>query len=117
MIDCLGIVSVSLNNVPNDPSSLIDNNVQTIYEDHVGKLWNRADLEEVWTSLIERVRGLFIIKMSRLLERASHNNVQDIYEDRGGNLWIGTSDGLNLLNRQTGWFYSGLLTTQMTYIP
>ena len=34
----------------------------------------------------------------------SHPNVNDLYEDDDGNLWIGSSNGLNLLDRRTKTF-------------
>jgi len=38
------------------------------------------------------------------LKSISHNTIRAIAEDSKGNFWVGTTNGLNLMNRQTGEF-------------
>ncbi len=41
-------------------------------------------------------------------EAISDNSVRAIYEDRHGRIWVGTRNGLNRLNPETGEFKSYL---------
>jgi len=87
---------------PNDPTSLSNNKVISIYEDSFGNLWigthggglNKFDREkEKFTRYINNPYDASSI---------SGNNIYSIYEDNSGELWFGTYDkGLNKFNRAT----------------
>jgi PAS domain S-box-containing protein len=77
---------------PDDPSSLSDNIVQAVYEDHTGTLW------------VGTVNGLN--QFDRKTEQFTHytanpadphslqnNYITALYEDQSGILWIGTDGG------------------------
>ena len=87
-----------------DPSSLSDNQIRSLYVDRDGVLWVGT-----WTGGLNRY--------DRITERfhrymhdpddphsLSHNQVLTIYEDPTGTFWIGTDSGLNELDRDTGRF-------------
>ena len=85
-------------NDPNDPHSLSNNDVQSIYQDQAGVLWigtagglDRLDRESVPGA----GAGQFIHYRNdpRDPHSLSNNNVTSIYEDRMGVLWIGTFGG------------------------
>ncbi len=79
---------------PNNPASLSNNKVQSIYRDNSGNLWigtagglNRLDEKN----------GRFIhyIHDQKNSNSISGNIIWSIYQDSRGTLWIGTTDGLN----------------------
>ena len=86
-------------NDPDDPHSLSNDNVQSIYEDQAGVLWigtnggglDRLDRE----SAPGAGAGQFIHYQNDPDDphSLSNDNVQSIYEDQAGVLWIGTNGG------------------------
>jgi two-component system sensor histidine kinase ChiS len=92
-------------NDPDDPHSLSNDNVQSIYEDRAGVLWvgtlggglNRFDREaEQFTHYQNDPNDPHSL---------SNNSVSSIYEDQAGVLWVGTNGGgLDRLDRETGYF-------------
>src|SRR5690606_11995638 len=89
---------------PDNPDSIVSNDVYTIYEDKQHNLWigTRDGLD-----LFDRENEKFIhfqhdpAKDSSL----SNNFVLSLFEDHLNNLWVGTQyGGLNLMNRRTGEF-------------
>lgn len=85
---------------PDDPGSLNDNWISSVYEDHAGVVW-----------IGTRDGGLE--RYDRELDRFTHfqndpndpnslsdNEVLSIYEDQAAVLWIGTRGGLDRLDRE-----------------
>ncbi|NGP87954.1 two-component regulator propeller domain-containing protein [Fodinibius halophilus] len=90
--------------------TLSDNSIWDIYEDNNGNFWVGTS----WgLNLMERTGPKdehYLSKDTHYVNKKndslsiSSNNVTAIYEDSRGNLWVGTEDGLNIMNRQTGQF-------------
>ena len=89
-------------NVPHDPHSLANNDVESIYQDDGGTLWFGTF-------------GGGLSKFDHRTQQFTHyRSIPDdpntlisglvwaFYEDREGVLWIGTVDGLDRLDRQSG---------------
>ncbi len=89
---------------PDDPRSLSENWIWTIYEDSSGRLWVgtfgggacRFDAETETFVTFRQSPG----KANSL----SHDTVWSFYENPLGTLWIGANDGLNKLDLKTGVF-------------
>ncbi len=99
-----GYSFVVYNDITQDPTSLSDDYVLSIYEDRAGVIWvgtysgglNRFDREkEEFTHYMHDPDSP---------ESLSHNCVLSIYEDSSGILWIGTRRGLDKFNRKNGQF-------------
>jgi len=86
---------------PNDPNSLSNNEIMTIYEDRSGILWigteggglNRLDRKKEtfthWQNVPDDPNSI------------SHNEIRSIFEDQNGVLWVGTfGGGLNQFDRE-----------------
>ncbi len=75
---------------PNDPSSLNDNYIKTIYQDKNGLIW----IGTMYGGLnrFDKITGKFTHYQRDPLNpySLSHNTVSAICEDGSGNLWIGT---------------------------
>lgn len=92
-----------LNNA-NDPQSLIDNNIWTIYEDSFDILWLGTD---AGLERFDRESGTFNHFQNNPADpqSLSYNSIRAIYEDPSGALWIGTDGGgLDRLDRATETF-------------
>ena len=95
--------TVYRNNLDN-PSSISNNYIRTVYEDRAGNLWvgtyggglNRFDSRSGTFTRFEHSQTD--------LTSLSDNRVWAIFEDHHGALWVGTSGGLNRLDRSTGQF-------------
>jgi diguanylate cyclase (GGDEF)-like protein len=82
----------------NDPASLSDSRVRSIFEDGHGRLWvgtyggglNRFDRE---SGAFERFRHDPVVASSLASDR-----VTTVFEDADGRLWVGTTAGLNLFD-------------------
>ena len=95
--------TVYRNNLDN-PRSISNNYIRTVYEDRAGVLWvgtyggglNRFDSRS----------GTFTRFEHNPTDPTSlsDNRVWAIFEDHHGSLWVGTSGGLNRLDRSTGHF-------------
>jgi ligand-binding sensor domain-containing protein len=90
---------------PADPSSLSEDRVESLFEDHEGALWVGT-----WAgglNRLDRASG----KITRFRHdpedpgSLSNNFVRAILEDSSGRLWVGTDYGLNLFDRATGRFF------------
>lgn len=90
---------------PADPTSLSEDRVASLFEDHEGALWAGT-----WTAglnRLDRASG----KITRFQHdpedpgSLSNNFVRVILEDSRGRLWVGTDYGLNLFDRATGRFF------------
>ena len=98
--------TVSINHIrnhPGNPNSLSSNTVSTIFEDKAGIIWiatnNGLNSLDKKTGQIKRY-----LNDPKNIQSISSNNLADwggsgIKEDRDQNLWIGTSKGLNKLNK------------------
>ena len=87
-------------NNPDDPKSLSDNNVGSIFEDSYGELWvgtYGGGLNKVINKDGNRNLISFYHYKANPNDTSSitSNHITFIYEDRSRELWIGTSEGLN----------------------
>ncbi|MCK5102185.1 MAG: hypothetical protein KAR17_05195, partial [Cyclobacteriaceae bacterium] len=84
---------------PDDPFSISDRQIQTIYEDKSGTLWIGT---QVGLNHFDRTTEKFTNYMHNPDDSRSINSnlVLCIYEDKAGNLFVGTNEGLNLFDRQ-----------------
>ena len=84
---------------PADPTSLPDDNVQTLYRDRAGALWVGTD---GGLARFDNVTGRF--RSHRTASDATsalpEHATEAILEDRQGRLWVGTKDGLYLRERE-----------------
>jgi signal transduction histidine kinase/ligand-binding sensor domain-containing protein len=93
---------------PPDPGDVKTETIDSIYEDQVGILW--LGTRGRGLSEFDPATGTFTYHQhgwdpaTGLPERhpLSSNFVYDIVEDPAGVLWIGTSQGLNIYDRETG---------------
>ena len=91
---------VHYKNEPDNPFSLSDNGVLSIYEDHRGTLWigtyggglNKFDNNSETFNHFTKADGL------------TNNVILGILEDPGGNLWLSTIMGLNKFNPKNNTF-------------
>jgi len=73
---------------PNNPHSLTNNNINSIYEDHLGVIW------------IGTENGLNSMMLTGTVPKFTHydaldaSSVRSVKEDEGGNLFISTDQGL-----------------------
>lgn len=89
---------------PNNPSSLVQNSVLTIFRDAKGDIWfgTRGGISYLNTSNLPFVHYRADPNNRRCLNKQA---VYAILEDRYGDIWFGTEHGgLNYLNRRTGLF-------------
>lgn len=89
---------------PNNPYSLVQNSVQTIFKDAKGDLWigTRGGISYLNTSNLPFIHYRADVNNPRCLNRQA---VYAMLEDHTGDLWFGTEHGgLNHLNRKTGRF-------------
>jgi ligand-binding sensor domain-containing protein/signal transduction histidine kinase len=88
----------------NNPHSLSDDVVTSIYKDHLGNFWFGTS---GGLSKYDRTHDNFIIYKNggNDSKSLSHNSIYAIFEDSHNNLWIGTAGGgLNLFDRTTNSF-------------
>ena len=78
---------------PDDPTSLSSDQVFSIYEDHLGRLW--IGTEQGGLNRFDASSGTFIQYQHDANDPASlsDNSVRAIYQDHTGALWIGTEQG------------------------
>ncbi len=89
---------------PNNPSSLSNDAVWSLYEDRSGVLWIGAING---LNLFDRTKHKFACYQNHPDDPNSLNNnlVWSVVEDRSGGIWLGTiGGGLNHLDRSTGQF-------------
>jgi ligand-binding sensor domain-containing protein/signal transduction histidine kinase len=101
-------------NDPKDSTSVAQDIAFAMYEDKQGTLWigtagNGLDKHTLVTKEIDGKtyeKDVFTHYTSNPndLTSLSNDNVSSIYESSAGDLWIGTSIGLNKMNRQKGTF-------------
>lgn len=84
-------------------SSIPDNTVRSITSDQQGNLFFGHTSRGF--SIVDKSTNIFRhIKHSPLKNSLSNDNIWSVLEDSKNNIWIGTSDGLNKYNKQTGQF-------------
>jgi len=93
-------------NDPNNPHSLSNNRIASIYEDHAGTLWIGTLAGGLNKFDREKERFIHFANDPTNPNSLSENTIWSIYEDslplRGtgrNTLWIGTSNGLNRFDR------------------
>ncbi|MEJ2634745.1 MAG: two-component regulator propeller domain-containing protein [Calditrichia bacterium] len=93
---------------PENPNSLSNDNINVIFEDRQGILWIGTDLglnkfhpEDTAVTAAVFTRYLHHASDPKSL---SNNYVRAVCQDDAGGLWVGTDDGLNRLNPETGEF-------------
>ncbi len=95
-------------NNPKDPSTISNNYVRSIYQDHSGAVW--IGTQGGGLNLLDEKSGKFTAFKNDPADASSisSNVVTDIYEeDKDGVLWIGTyGGGLNAFDRKTKKFTS-----------
>ncbi len=97
----LGLSSfITYTNNPDDPESLSDNTVESIFEDSYGELWvgtKGGGLNKVIRKADKRtpVKFYHYKTSSNDTSSISSNRITFIFEDRNRVLWIGTTLGLN----------------------
>jgi ligand-binding sensor domain-containing protein/signal transduction histidine kinase len=94
-------------NDPNDPYSLSDNRVISIYEDAGGTLWIGTFGGRLNKFDPNKRPILHFANDPNNPHSLSHNYVRAIYEDRAGTLWVGTQNGLNKLALSSDAFGQG----------
>lgn len=84
-----------------DPGSLIDNDINVVYEDHKHNLW--IGTHNYGLELFNRSTGTFTHFMSRKgqANSISSNVIRKIKTDQDGRLWISTLNGINILDPET----------------
>ena len=91
-------------NVEHDAGSLSAHSVRAVFEDSAGEIW--AGTFGGGLHRLDAGNGTF----TRYVHDAddattiSGNGVTSIYEDSANRFWVGTTEGLNLVNRETGEF-------------
>jgi ligand-binding sensor domain-containing protein/signal transduction histidine kinase len=99
---------------PADPRSLSGNKVRAIFEDRSGYIWAGTNVynDDVSGIGAEGLNRLDPTTGEFLRFRHDHNDpltlsndgINVIMEDRTGTLWIGTDNGMNRMDRETGTF-------------
>ena len=81
-----------------DPSSLLDNNIQTMYFDSRGILW--VGMRSKGLSRLDNWRSGEFINYQNNNSQVSlgSNIVRSIEEDEKGDIWIGTKEGLSIIS-------------------
>ncbi len=90
---------------PDDPQSISQNALRSVFEDSNGNLWIGTIGEGL--NRFDHEKEIFIRYKSDKNDSTSlsHNSsVKAIYEDKQGKLWIGTGYGLNLYDAQNDRF-------------
>jgi signal transduction histidine kinase/DNA-binding response OmpR family regulator len=86
---------------PNDPKSLSNNFIRTIYKDKIGNLWigTEVGLNKLISGTATMSPAYFVRYLHNPKDSTtiSNSRVWCIYQDQQGTIWIGTSGGLNKL--------------------
>jgi signal transduction histidine kinase/ligand-binding sensor domain-containing protein len=89
---------------PLDSTTLSDDRVLHVYEDHDGDLW--CATQDGGLNRFNRRTATFtrFLANPKKPQSISSNRASFIYQDRTGRLWVGTEFGLNVMNKKTGTF-------------
>jgi ligand-binding sensor domain-containing protein len=95
---------IRLVNAPNDPASLSDNRVLSIYQTSASRniLWIGTQGGGLNRIVFEKKPFTHFTNDPKNPHRLCNNRVWAIHQDRAGMLWIGTQEGLNQFNRESG---------------
>jgi signal transduction histidine kinase/ligand-binding sensor domain-containing protein len=93
---------------PPDPGDVKRDVINSITEDRQGFIWLGTLGRGL--SKYDPVTGEFIYYLqswnpetgARIVDTITDNFILDVMEDTSGRLWVGTQDGLNLVDRETG---------------
>ena len=92
---------------PEDSTSICSNNLFMIFQDRQNSIWigTLSDGLELFHKE-KNDRGYFTHYQFNYLDSTSisDNKIHSIYQDSRNRLWVGTSNGLNLMNREQGNF-------------
>jgi diguanylate cyclase (GGDEF)-like protein len=97
-----GKVTAVLNHDPNDPLTLSDNGVRSLYESADGNLWVGTQNGLNRMSAQDRHDGRNRFALYTKAERLTDNTVYGILPDRSGHLWLSTNRGLDRLDPKSG---------------
>jgi len=92
---------------PQNPKSISNNKIHIIFQDHDGDIF--VGTEDGLNQIISNpFLNQILFKHYKYNPNdtlsISHNYVSCIYQDNSGIIWIGTRDGLNYFNKETGQF-------------
>jgi signal transduction histidine kinase/ligand-binding sensor domain-containing protein/CheY-like chemotaxis protein len=89
---------------PNNPNSISDDNVRTVFRDRTGDIWISSVAGGV--DRFDLARGVFthFRHQPGVEQSLSNDNVASIYQDRSGMLWFATNGGADRLDPATGKF-------------
>jgi signal transduction histidine kinase/ligand-binding sensor domain-containing protein len=89
-------------NDPDDPSSISDNSIRTIFEDRSGRMWFGTNTGGLCR--IEPDSPGFSCYRADAADPSSlsHDSVYVVQQDREGLIWVGTQEGLNRIEPETG---------------
>lgn len=94
---------VTYKNKPNEPGTLSNNTVLSVFKDSSETIWVGTLLGGL--NQYDKTKDKFISYMANNGKNSiSSNTVNCIYEDSGKNLWIGTQNGLNEFDRKSNVF-------------
>lgn len=86
-------------NIPNNPKSVMSNNVSTLIEDATGLIWLGTEKGLCCFNPINKEFVCYTNQFNNNQTKKS-NSITSIYEDKNGDLWIGTfGNGLLLFDR------------------
>jgi signal transduction histidine kinase/ligand-binding sensor domain-containing protein len=88
----------------NDPRTVSDNAIRTIYQDREGRLWVGTNTGGL--NLFDAASGGFRTWRhdGGRPDSLSHDSIYAILQDRDGRLWVGTQRGLNRFDPRAGTF-------------
>ena len=109
-IDSLLFIRIHSN--PNDPASLTDDRIRSLYEDSRGTLWvgterglNKLIANPTLSGGRTRARFVRYFNSPSNPRSLSHNGVYALFEDKSGTFWVGTNGGgIDRFNRDNGQF-------------
>jgi len=80
---------------PSDPSSISDNNIYSLKEDHHGNVWVGTYGGGICCSCLDQYDQLRFRSVNTSNSNLSSNQVRNLFIDSKGNLWVATVFGLN----------------------
>jgi signal transduction histidine kinase/ligand-binding sensor domain-containing protein/DNA-binding response OmpR family regulator len=109
---------------PENVNSISSNNISVLYRDCNNNIWVGTFTEGLNLFVKDTTESRQFKRFQyspNIPESISDNCINSLYEDRYNRLWIGTSNGLNLMNRDEGTFNvinkkDGLLTNYISGI-
>jgi len=97
---------------PPDPGDVKQEAIVSIYEDQVGVLWlgtygrGLSEFDPATGAFTYHQHGWDPDTGMPEQDTLGSNFVRDVFEDPSGRLWVGTQDGLNIFDRETGQWHS-----------